>query len=78
MECSFLYQHRFREFGSTFNRPHNRFLGLKRGVGKQFTDVSFMNRVSHGGVMVWAGIKLWTTDMIAFYQYTFECTKTLI
>ena len=49
LQCS------FREFGSTFNQPHN--LRPCVCVGEQFADVNVVNRVPHGcnGVMVWAG-----------------------
>ena len=51
-------QHSFREFGSTFNQPHNHRSCVSHCVGKWFADVNMVNRVLHGGggVMVWAGI----------------------
>ena len=42
-------QSRFREFGSTSNRPHNRRPHVWRCVGKRFAD-------GDCGVMEWAGI----------------------
>ena len=48
----------FREFGSTFNWPHNRRPCVWRHVGERFADANIVNRVPHGGggVMVSAGI----------------------
>ena len=48
----------FREFGSTFNQPHNLRQCDWRCVDERFADVNVVNRVSHGGggFMVRAGI----------------------
>ncbi|KAK6305023.1 hypothetical protein J4Q44_G00238030 [Coregonus suidteri] len=71
-------QSHFREFGSTFNRPHNRRPRVWRCVSEWFADVNIVNRVLHSGswVMVWAGRqKLRTTNTIAFYRWQFQCTE---
>ena len=49
----------FREFGSTFNQPHNRRPRVWCCVGEWFVDVNIVNTVPHGGggVMVRAGIR---------------------
>ena len=58
---------RFREFGSTFNRPHNRRPRLRDRVGERFADVNVVNRVPHGG----GGIILWSAyspDMLPMFE----------
>jgi hypothetical protein len=49
-------QYHFREFGSKSIRPHNRRPHVWHRVGERFADVNVVNRVTRGGVMVWAGI----------------------
>ena len=56
ISCSFLYIVLDHSFCSTSNWPHNRRPRVRRGVGERFADVNVVNRVPHGGVMVWAGI----------------------
>ena len=81
IECSFLYhkllQLHFREFVSTSNWPHNRRPRAWRRVGERFAD-DVLNKVPHGEVMVWAGMSDRQQREIAFYQWQFDCTDTVM
>ena len=64
----------FREFGSTANQPHKRRPCVWCRVGEWFAHVNVVNRVPHGGVMVWAGIS-YGQQTLTFYRCQSECTE---
>ena len=68
---------RFREFGCTSIRPHNRRPRVWRPVGERFVDVNVVNRVPYGdgGVIVCAGISYGQRTQLHFIDGNFNAQK---
>jgi hypothetical protein len=64
---------RFREFGSTSTRPHNRRVCVWHRVGEWFADVNVVNRVPHGGggVRVWVVISYGQRTQLHFIEFEY-------